>query len=262
MDLGLKGKVAIVTGGGIGIGAGIVEGFVKEGANVVIADVRYEKAQSLAQKLGRGGVKVLAVKTDVTKKSDVDDLASVTMKEFGKIDILVNNAGVPPVWLKFVDLEEKEWDRVNDVNSKGVYLVTRAVVPYMIAAKYGKIVNISSMAGKEGFDGWIHYSASKFAVIGLTQSLAKELGGSNINVNAVCPGMVDTHLWTDLLEVRSKSEGPTPKQLFDSTVEQFMPLKRPQTTEDIANIVLILSSEISKNMTGESINATGGMRMD
>ena len=262
MDLGLKGKVAIVTGGSRGIGAAIVEGFVKEGANVVIADIGVITAQKLAEKLGKRGAKLLAVKTDATKKSDVDNLATITMKEFGKIDILVNNAGVPPVWLKFVDLEEEEWDRVNDVNAKGVYLVTRAVVPHMIAAKYGKIINIASMAGKEGFAGWDHYAASKFAVIGLTQSLAKELGESNINVNDVCPGMVRTHLWDGVLEARSKLEGPTPDQIFDSTVEQYMPLKRPQTSEDIANVVLFLSSEVSANITGESVNLTGGMRMD
>lgn len=262
MDLGLKGKVAIVTGGGMGIGAAIVEGFVKEGANVVIADIRLDDAQRLAQKLGKGAVKVLAVKTDVIKKSDVDKLASTTMKEFGKIDILVNNAGVPPVWLKFLELEEEEWDRVNDVNAKGVYMVTRAVVPHMVAAKYGKIINIASMAGKEGFDGWIHYSASKFAVVGLTQSLAKEFGGSNINVNDVCPGMVRTGLWTDLLKARSKTEGRTPNEIFDSTVEQYMLLKRPQTAEDIANVVLFLSSDVSRNITGESVNITGGMRLD
>lgn len=262
MDLGLKGKVAIVTGGSMGIGAAIVEGFVKEGANVVIADINIDAAQRLAQKLGKGAVKVLAVKTDVIKKSDVDKLASTTMKEFGKIDILVNNAGVPPVWLKFLELEEEEWDRVNDVNAKGVYMVTRAVVPHMVAAKYGKIVNIASMAGKEGFDGWIHYSASKFAVVGLTQALAKEFGGSNINVNDVCPGMVRTHLWEDLLKARSKTEGRTPDEIFDSTVEQYMLLKRPQTAEDIANVILFLSSDVSKNITGESVNITGGMRLD
>jgi meso-butanediol dehydrogenase/(S,S)-butanediol dehydrogenase/diacetyl reductase len=262
MDLGLEGKVAIVTGGGRGIGAAIVEGFVKEGANVVIADISVDAAQKLAKKVARSGVKVLAVRTDVTKKSDADDLVSTTMKEFGKIDTLVNNAGVPPVWLKFVDLEEEEWDRVNDINAKGVYLVTRAVVPHMIAAKYGKIINISSMAGKEGFSGWDHYAASKFAVIGLTQSLAKELGESNINVNAVCPGMVHTHLWNDVLEARSKTEGLAPNQIFDSTVEQNMPLKRPQTSKDVANVVLFLSSEVSTNITGESVNLTGGMRMD
>lgn len=262
MDLGLKGKVAIVTGGSMGIGAAIVEGFVKEGANVVIADINIDAAHKLAEKLGKGAVKVLAVKTDVTKKSDVDKLASTTMKEFGKIDILVNNAGVPPVWLKFVELEEDEWDRVNDINAKGVYMVTRAVVPHMVAAKYGKIVNIASMAGKEGFDGWIHYSASKFAVVGLTQALAKEFGGSNINVNDVCPGMVRTHLWEDLLKARSKTEGRTPNEIFDSTVEQYMLLKRPQTAEDIANVVLFLSSEVSRNITGESVNVTGGMRLD
>ena len=260
MDLGLEGKVAIVTGGGRGIGAAIVEGFAKEGANVAIADISLDVAQELAKKIGRGGVKALAVRTDVTKKSDVDNLVSITLKEFGKIDILVNNAGVARD-IMFVDIEEEDWDRVNDVNAKGVYLVTRAVVPHMIAAKYGKIVNISSMAGKEGFAGWDHYAASKFAVIGLTQALAKELGGSNINVNAVCPGPIRTPMWEGLLDARSKRQGLPREQIHKGWIEQI-PLKRSPNPEDIANVVLFLSSEVSRNMTGEAINVNGGLRMD
>ena len=260
MDLGLEGKVAIVTGGGRGIGAAIVEGFAKEGANAVIADIGLDVAQELAKKIGRGGVKVLAVRTDVTKKSDVDNLVSTTLEEFGKIDILVNNAGVVRD-IMFVDIEEEDWDLVNDVNVKGVYLVTRAVVPHMIAAKYGKIINISSRSGKEGQIGLSHYAASKFAVIGLTQALAKELGEYDINVNAVCPGILRTSMWEGLLDARSKRQGLPREQLFDGWIEQI-PLKRPQKPEDIANVVLFLSSEVSRNMTGEAINVNGGLRMD
>jgi NAD(P)-dependent dehydrogenase (short-subunit alcohol dehydrogenase family) len=260
MDLGLEGKVAIVTGGGRGIGAAIVKGFAKEGANAAIADISLDVAQELAKKLGRSGVKVLAVKTDVTKRSDVDNLVSTTLQEFGKIDILVNNAGVVRD-IMFVDIEEEDWDLVNDVNAKGVYLVTRAVVPHMIAARYGKIINISSRSGKEGQIGLSHYAASKFAVIGLTQALAKELGEYNINVNAVCPGILRTSMWEELLDARSKRQGLPRERLFDGWIEQI-PLKRPQKPEDIANVVLFLSSEVSQNMTGEAINVNGGLRMD
>ena len=260
MDLGLQGKVAIVTGGARGIGAAIVEAFAKEGASVVVADITLDVAQELAEKIGRGGIKVLAVRTDVTKKSDVDNLVSNTLEEFGKIDILVNNAGVARD-IMFVDIEEEEWDRVNDVNTKGVYLVTRAVVPHMITARYGKIINISSRSGKEGQIGLSHYAASKFAVIGLTQALAKELGEYDINVNAVCPGILRTQMWEGLLDARTKRQGLPREQLFDGWIEQI-PLKRAQNPEDIANVVLFLSSEVSRNMTGEAINVNGGLRMD
>ena len=260
MDLGLEGKVAIVTGGGRGIGAAIVEGFAREGANGVIADIVLDVAQELAKKIGRDRVKVLAVRTDVTKKSDVDNLVSTTLEEFGKIDILVNNAGVARD-IMFVDIEEDDWNLVNDVNAKGVYLVTRAVVPHMIAARYGKIINISSRSGKEGQIGLSHYAASKFAVIGLTQALAKELGEYDINVNAVCPGILRTSMWEGLLDARSKRQSLPREQLFDGWIEQI-PLKRPQKPEDIANVVLFLSSEVSRNMTGEAINVNGGLRMD
>ena len=149
MDLGIKGKVAIVTGGARGIGRGIVEGFATEGANIVISDIMHDDAQELAEKLAKGGVKALAIRTDVTKKTAVDKVVSVTLNEFGKIDILVNNAGTL-TYAYLVDLEEKDWDRIIDVNAKGVYLMSRAVVPHMIAARQGKIVNISSLSGKRG----------------------------------------------------------------------------------------------------------------
>jgi len=260
MDLGLRGKVAIVTGGARGIGAAIVEGFVKEGANVIVADIIVDTIQDLSGRVGRGGVKVLAVKTDVTKKSDIDYLVSTALGHFGKIDILVNNAGIVRS-ISFVDIEEGEWDRVSNVNSKGVYLVTKAVVPHMIAARRGKIINISSVAGKQGVVGLSHYCASKFAVIGVTQSLAKELAEYDINVNAVCPGILRTHQWEVLLDDISKREGLSREQIFNREIGRI-PLKRAQTPEDIANVVLFLSSEVSKNITGEAISVNGGMRMD
>jgi len=261
MDLGLRGRVVIVTGGARGIGAAIVEGFTKEGVNVVIADIELDIAKKLATDLTKNGIKALAVRTDVTNKTDVDNLVATALGEFGKIDILVNNAGVVRDIL-FVDIEEKDWDLVNNVNAKGVYLVTRAVVPHMIAAKYGKIVNISSRAGKEAQIGLSHYSASKFAVIGLTQALAKELAEYDINVNAICPGILRTFMWEKvILNARAKRQGLTREQVFESWINQI-PLRRPQVPEDIANVVLFLSSQVSQNITGEAINVSGGLRMD
>jgi len=260
MELGLKGKVAIVTGGARGIGGNIVEGFAREGANVVIGDILSDVAQELAEKLSKGGTKVLAVKTDVSRKSDADNLVATTLKEFGKIDILVNAAGIVRDTL-LVDIEEEEWEQVFAINAKSVYLVSRAVVPHMIAAKQGKVVNISSRAGKDVPAGLSHYGASKFAVIGITQAMAKELAPYDINVNAICPGILRTDMWEKILDVRSKRTG-IPREEIWSRMMDTIPLKRPQVPEDITNVVLFLSSEVACNITGEAISVNGGARMD
>ena len=260
MELGLKGKVAIVTGGARGIGGCIAGGFAREGTSVVIGDILYEAAQELAEKLTRSGARAIAVKTDVTKKSDADNLASTAIKEFGKIDILVNAAGITQDIL-LVDIDEAAWDRMLEVNAKSVFLVTKAVMPHMIAARYGKIVNISSRSGKEGMPGLSHYAASKFAIIGFTQASAKELAQYDINVNAVCPGILRTDMWEKILDARSARTGIPREEVWARAMETI-PLKRPQVPEDIANVVLFLSSDISRNITGESVNVSGGARVD
>ena len=260
MELGLKGKVAIVTGGARGIGQSVVEGFAREGASLVIADLLLEAAQGLARKLTENGTKALAVKTDVTKKADVDNLMAAAMKESGKIDILVNAAGITQdKWI--VETEEPDWDRVMEVNAKSVYLTTKAVMPYMMAARYGKIVNISSRSGKEGMPGLSHYAASKFAIIGFTQGVAKELAQYDINVNAVCPGILRTDMWEKILDARSKRTGIPREEIWAKAMETI-PLKRPQLPEDIASVVLFLSSDIARNITGEAVSVNGGARMD
>jgi meso-butanediol dehydrogenase/(S,S)-butanediol dehydrogenase/diacetyl reductase len=261
MELKLEGKVAIVTGGARGIGGAVVEGLVKEGASVVIADTNLDDAQKLAQKLGGQGGKVLAIKTDVTRKSDVEKMAATTLKTFGKIDILVNDAAVGPALVNLTELEEKDWDRVNTVNVKGTYMATRAVVPHMIAARYGKIVNFSSVAGKMGEGSVTAYCASKFAIIGFTQALAMELAEHSINVNAVCPGTVRTAMWEQNLDIISRRTGEPREEIFRKRCESI-PMKRPQSLEDIANVVIFLSSDIASNITGESISVNGGQRMD
>ena len=260
MELGLRGKVAIVTGGAGGIGESIAEGFAREGANIVIGDLLFEAAQELAEKLNSSGARAIAVRTDVTKKSDVDSLIATTMKEFGSIDILVNAAGITQdKWM--VEIEEADWDRILEVNAKSVYLTIKAVMPHMMAARYGKIVNISSRSGKEGMPGLSHYAASKFAIIGFTQGVAKELAQYDINVNAVCPGILRTDMWEKILDARSARTG-LPREEVWSRAMETIPLKRPQVPEDITNVVLFLSSDVSRNITGEAVSVNGGARMD
>ena len=162
--------------------------------------------------------------------------------------------------IPFVELDEREWDRVFDVNVKGVFLACRAVVPQMIERRAGKIINVASMVGKEAIPLFVHYSASKFAVIGLTQGLAKELAEFDINVNAVCPGVVRTPLWEPLLDQLSANKGITREEAFGEFIAGI-PLARPQTPEDIGEVVAFLASDKARNMTGQGINVTGGMQL-
>jgi 3-oxoacyl-[acyl-carrier protein] reductase len=261
MDLGLKGKVAIVTGGARGIGKATVEAYAREGTNVVIGDMLLDEAQAVAKSVSKGGVKAIAVKCDVSKKADADKLAATALKEFGSIDILFNNAGftVPKF---FVDVDEKDIDRVLGVLVKGVFLCTQAVLPHMMEKNYGKIINTCSIAGLEGMENSSIYSAAKFAVLGLTESLAKEVAVNKINVNAVCPGFTRTHFYDPVITLLGMS--PDDSQARE-TIEQMLGPKslfgRMIDPEDIAAAVLFLSSDISSSMTGTYINVSGGARM-
>jgi meso-butanediol dehydrogenase / (S,S)-butanediol dehydrogenase / diacetyl reductase len=244
----LDGRVAVVTGGARGIGRAIVDALAARGANVVVADLDPDMAGDAE-----------AVRVDVTDEGSVRDLMRDVIERHGQLDILVNNAGVSRS-VAFVDIDEAEWDRVFAVNVKGVYLACRAVVPHMMQRRYGKIVNISSMVGKEAIPLFVHYSASKFAVLGLTQGLAKEMAPYDVNVNAVCPGVVRTPLWEPLLDQLSETKGITRDEAFDEFVSGI-PLGRPQEPEDIGEVVAFLASDRARNMTGQGINVTGGMQL-
>jgi NAD(P)-dependent dehydrogenase (short-subunit alcohol dehydrogenase family) len=263
MDLGLKGKVAIVTGGARGIGKATVEAYAKEGANVVIGDMIVDEAQAVAKSLSKGGVKAIAVKCDVSKKADADNLAAAALKEFGKIDILFNNAGFT-LAKPFLDVDEKDIDRVLGVMVKGVILCTQAVLPHMMEKNYGKIINTCSIAGLEGQDMSHIYCAAKFGVLGLTEALAKDMAGYGINVNAVCPGFTATHFYDPVITVLGMS-GTMDDAEAKSTIEGMFGPKSlfggMLAPEDIAAAVLFLSSDVSKNMTGTYINVSGGARM-
>ena len=255
----LGGRVAIVTGGAKGIGRGIVEALARHGASVAIADPDVDEGGRVADALARGGMTGRTLPVDVTSWETDQQLARDVIAEFGQIDILVNNAGVSKS-VPFVDIDEEEWDRVFNVNVKGMYLATRAVLPHMIERRFGKIVNVSSMVGKEAIPLFVHYSASKFAVIGMTQGIAKEVAEYGINVNAVCPGVVRTPLWEPLLDQLAATKGITRDEAFEEFVAGI-PLGRPQDPRDIGEVVAFLVSEKARNMTGQGINVTGGMQL-
>jgi len=193
----LKGSVSIVTGGGRGIGRAIAITLAKEGSDIVIVSRTKSELEETASEVKRLGREVLSVSGDVRKKKDVENVVNKAFEKFGKIDILVNNAGVA-YYKPLVKTSEEEWDETFDTNVKGIYLVTREVLPIMEKQKSGIIINISSGAGKHGFANLSAYCASKFAVIGFTQSLADELFDKGIKVYAVCPGGVDTKMYRDV----------------------------------------------------------------
>jgi len=250
----LDGQVAVVTGAGSGIGAGIARVLAREGATLVLTDLDRERVAEHAAELG-----AQALGHDVTDWASCQEVVAATLGEHGQLDVLVNNAGVSRS-VPFHELDEAEWVRVHDVNVKGVFLCCRAVVEHMMERRSGKIINIASMVGKEAIPYFVHYSASKFAVIGITQGLAKELAEYDVNVNAVCPGVVRTPLWEPLLDQLSQSKGITRDEAWQEFVDGI-PLGRPQDPEDIGEAVAFLASDHARNMTGQGINVTGGMQL-
>jgi meso-butanediol dehydrogenase/(S,S)-butanediol dehydrogenase/diacetyl reductase len=250
----LEQRVAVVTGAGSGIGEAIARVLAREGATVVLTDLQAERVRAVADELGAS-----AVEHDVTSWQSCKQMMAEALDAHGRVDVLVNNAGVSRS-VPFHELDEAEWDRVNDVNAKGVFLTTRAVVEHMMERRSGRIITISSMVGKEAIPLFSHYCATKFAVIGLTQALAKELAPYDINVNAVCPGIVRTPLWEPLLDQLSQNKGITRDEAWAEFV-QGIPLGRPQEPEDIGEVVAFLASARARNMTGQGINVTGGMQL-
>jgi NAD(P)-dependent dehydrogenase (short-subunit alcohol dehydrogenase family) len=246
----LKGKTAIVTGSGRGIGEGIALVLAREGANVVISDLLTKEGEGVAQKMASAGGKAIFIKANVAKKAELAALAEETVRHFGAIDILVNNAGIeaPPGLLK--DLPEEQWDRVLGVNLKGVFLCCQAVIPQMMKQNKGRIVNIGSIASiRMTFFGSADYTASKHGVAGLTQHLAWELADSNITVNAVCPGGV----LSPLMEANTSSE------LRDSMTKRLVPLGRFTTIEEIGEAVSFLASDRASMITGQMLPVDGGV---
>ena len=199
----LSHKVAIVTGGASGIGIGTGKTLAENGASVILCDRNESLAQDAATILQNENLPVTSMHVDVKNQSSITETVEQVIKEFGTIDIVVNNAGVPgaPGWEKAFPARQEDWDFTFEINVRGVALVIEAVAPHMIEKKSGKIVNIASVAGRQGHPNFPHYSTSKAAVINLTQAYALGLAPHNINVNAICPGLVWTPLWLSLIHI-------------------------------------------------------------
>jgi NAD(P)-dependent dehydrogenase (short-subunit alcohol dehydrogenase family) len=254
----LAGRAALVTGAGSGIGEAIAAALAGAGARVAVTDKDPAAAARVASRIGGG---VIAAALDVTDAAATDAVLEQASAAYGGLDIVCANAGISTM-APVVDLSEAEWDANMAVNAKGVFLTNRAIVRRWLAAKHpGVIVNTASLAGKIGAPLLAHYSASKFAVVGFTQALAREVAGNGIRVNCVCPGFVRTSMQDRELEWEARLRGMTPEAVRTEYI-QLTPLGRIEEPEDVADIVLFLASDLSRFITGEAINASGGVRMD
>jgi len=253
----LEGRVAVVTGGAKGIGLGIAECLSEQGATVVVADIDGDAA---VEQAGRLPGAALAVTTDVSKADSVAALAAKVADELGGTDILVNNAGVGPKPTPVQDMSEEEWDRVMNINAKGVFLVSRAFVPSVIESEHGRVINISSIVGQSGFPLVIQYVASKFAVTGMTQSLANELAPHGVTVNSIHPGILETELHSGVVKLFSAIQGQPEEATWDWFKEKI-PLGRFQTPRDVGEMAAFLASDRAHNLTGAAFNVDGGWEM-
>jgi len=246
----LKGKVAIITGARRGMGKSHALLFAKSGAKVVVADISLEDCQLVVDEIKKAGGEAIAVKCDVSKKAEVDEMIAATLKKWGKLDILVNNAGICQ-FKPFLELTEEEWDKTLDINLKGYFLCAQAAAKEMIRQKSGIIINIASVAmGQQGvgFPTLAHYSASKGGIAAMSETLALELAPYNVRVNAIAPGAIDTPM--------AASAKADPKML-EMTLA-MIPLHRMGKAEEIANTVLFLTSDASSNITGSIVVVDGG----
>jgi 3-oxoacyl-[acyl-carrier protein] reductase len=243
----LRGKVAVVTGAARGIGRNIALRFAEEGADIAFTDLKYdENMTSLEKELMDMGVRGKGFESDASSFEDAHKVVDEIVEQFGKIDVLVNNAGITRDTL-LMRMEEEMWDLVIKVNLKSVFNFTKAVQKYMLKARAGSIINMSSVVGVNGNAGQSNYSASKAGILGFTKSIAKELGSRNIRCNAIAPGFIITDM-TDKLPENVKEE-------WIKTI----PLRRGGLPEDVANVSLFLASDLSSYMTGQVLQVCGGM---
>jgi meso-butanediol dehydrogenase / (S,S)-butanediol dehydrogenase / diacetyl reductase len=260
----LRDAVVIVTGGARGIGRGIVEAFAAEGANIVIGDLLHDEEVAAAcgetrHMAEEHGVRTHALAVDVTDAGDCDALVEAALSEFGRLDVVCANAGVISVH-PVTEITPEEWDRVLGVNAKGVFLTCRAAVPHFVERQHGCFVNTASIAGKRGAASAAHYAASKFAVIGFTQSLALEMGRHGVRANAICPGYLGTHMWLDVILAGARERGADTSEEFERISAERVPLGRPQTPDDIGQAAVYLAK--ADNITGIALTVAGGLEVN
>lgn len=263
----LEGEVAVVTGGGRGIGSGIAHRFAEEGMHVAILDTDhldyeynqygsteiggYDEARGVVSEIEEMGGDAMAIDCDVTEADQVHDAVETITEEWGGIDVMVNNAGI--ITAGYVEeLDEEEWDALFDVNVKGVFLGSQAVIPHMKERGDGRIINTASIAGKMPFPGLAHYVASKYAVMGLTKTMAMELADDGVTVNAICPGILNTAMWENVLT-------PFFDQPFEESLEANIPQGTEQTPEEMADLAVYFATNPS--VTGQAVNVDGGAQM-
>jgi meso-butanediol dehydrogenase/(S,S)-butanediol dehydrogenase/diacetyl reductase len=262
----LAGKVAVVTGGGSGIGRGIVLAMAREGADIAIPDIQVLNAEKVADEVKALGRRAAAMKTDVTSVADVKVMTDRIRDIYGRIDILVNNAGMAaPPGMPFTNNTEEDWDRAFAVNTKSIFITCKAVVPHMLERKAGAIVNIASIAGPLSAPTMPAYSVAKQGVITFTRVVAKELAAHGITVNAICPGVLYTEFWQKLAQhiadTNPAFKGMTARQVFDKRVADIVPMKCEQTPEDIGNAAVFLASDEARYVTGQALMVDGGCVM-
>jgi acetoin reductase-like protein len=273
MESRLSGKLAIVTGAGQGIGKAVALRLAREGADIVAVDINPETAEATARDVRALDRRGQAHRMDVASPAEIESVVGRTVTQFGRIDILVNAAGIARTE-PFLDLTEQEWDRVIGVNLKGTVFCMQAAarqmirqVPQEVIAQgraehsYGKIVNFSSISGRRGRSVQMAYAASKAAIISVTQSAALALSSYNINVNAVCPGVIPTPMWEQIDRDRSRIMGAQPGDAMKAFIEK-VPLLRAGSTDDVAGAVAFLCSADADYITGQTLNVDGGFEMD
>lgn len=256
----LEGKVAIVTGGGGGIGRAIALRYTREGAVVVVAGPTKEKIKSVEKEILDCGGRALAVPTDVAEESDVERMVAAALSAFGRIDILVNNAGVAGPTALVPDVNREDWDRTFAINLTGAFLCAKHVLPHLLERRSGCIINITSIAGLQAYAYRSPYCASKWGMIGLTQTLAQEAGQYGITANAIAPGPVRGPRIEQVIRNRSEQM----KLPYEEVVRQYVEptaLKRMVEEEDIAAMAVFLASDEGANITGETLNISAGYRL-
>ncbi len=255
----LSGKVAIITGAASGMGKAMALGFAREGADVVVADINEEGAQPVVDEIKELGRRSVAVRFDVSDPEQSKALVKRTVDEFGSLDILVNNAGVGLI-KAFWDTTPEEWDRIFNINVRGLYFLTQAAVEPMKEQQSGKIINLASIAGRRGEALVSAYCASKATVISLTQSVALAMAPYGVNVNAMAPGVVETPYWMEVDKQFAEIQGKQPGEPIRDVV-QNIPLGRVEQPEDVVPLALFLAGSGSDYITGQTYNVEGGMVM-